>query len=56
MIEVSISEAKMHGKGNLRLGPGLDTVSVEQTPATIFYDAFTQRFLHFGLDAEAPVF
>ena len=54
VIEISIDEAKMHGKGNLLLGPG-DTVSVEQTPATEFYDAFT-RFLHFGLDGSVPLF
>jgi polysaccharide export outer membrane protein len=53
VIEVSISEAKRHGKGNLLLGPG-DIVSVEQTPATIFLDALT-RFLHFGLDGTVPV-
>ncbi len=54
VIEVSIDEAKMHGKGNLRLGPG-DIVSVEQTPSTVIYDMFT-RFLHFGVDGSVPIF
>jgi len=38
VIVVSIKEAKRHGKGNLRLGPG-DVVSVEGTPTTLVTDA-----------------
>lgn len=34
VIEISIKEAKRHGKGNIRLGPG-DVVSVEPTNTTL---------------------
>jgi polysaccharide export outer membrane protein len=48
VIELSITSAKTDGVSNLRLAPG-DTVSVEQTPATIMLD--TLRIIRFGIGA-----
>jgi len=53
VIEISISEAKSKGQGNLRLGPG-DVVSIEQTPLTVAMAAL-QNFAHFAMGAEIPV-
>lgn len=48
VIELSVSNAKTDGISNLRLAPG-DTVSVEQTPATMFLD--TLKIIRFGIGA-----
>jgi polysaccharide export outer membrane protein len=53
VIEVSISEAKRQGKGNLRLGAG-DVVSIEQTPTTVFMSTLS-NFAHFTLGAALPI-
>ena len=47
VVELSLKKAKEHGAvENITLAPG-DTVSVEKTPATIFYD--TIRIISFGV-------
>ncbi len=54
VIEISLSEAKLTGKGNLRLMAG-DIVSVEQTPATVVLGAI-KDFLRFGISGSVPLF
>jgi len=54
VIEISITEAKREGKGNLRLGPG-DIVSVEQTASTVVLDAL-KTFIRFGVSGTVPLF
>jgi polysaccharide export outer membrane protein len=47
VVELSLKKAKERGAvENITLAPG-DTVSVEKTPATIFYD--TIRIISFGV-------
>ena len=49
VIQLSLREAKQNGRENLRLLAG-DTVSIEQTPATVIVDTFTNFFrLSFGV-------
>ena len=52
VIETSVRQAKVNGAANVRLAPG-DIVSVEETSATIVFDAF-RNFLRFG--ATLPLF
>lgn len=53
-IKTSLREAKHDGTANLRLAPG-DVVSVEQTPATFFWDLL-HGVVRFGVGGTVPVF
>ena len=52
VIQVSLRTAKRDASANLRLEPG-DVVSVENTPATIMYEAI--NFMRFNLSAGLPL-
>jgi len=49
VIEISISEAKRQGQGNLCFDAG-DVIGVEQTPMSVFMSTL-QNFAHFSLGA-----
>lgn len=52
VIQVSLREAKRNSQANLRLEPG-DVVSVENTPATVLYEAF--NIIRFNVSAGLPL-
>jgi polysaccharide export outer membrane protein len=54
VVEISLREAKRRGQGNLRLGPG-DVVSVEETPATVVFDAM-RSLVNFGFGTSVGLF
>ncbi|MCH8045821.1 MAG: SLBB domain-containing protein [Planctomycetes bacterium] len=54
VIEISVREAKLHGRGNLLLMPG-DIVSVEQTPVTMVLDTI-KTFVRFTLGSSVALF
>jgi hypothetical protein len=47
LVGLSLRKAKRNGPENILLEPG-DTVSVEQTPFTIFFDAIRRVGLNMG--------
>ncbi|MCA9047841.1 MAG: polysaccharide biosynthesis/export family protein, partial [Planctomycetaceae bacterium] len=53
VLQLSIRQAKKSGRSNILLGPG-DIVSVEQTPSTVFMQAF--ELIRFGISGSAPLF
>ena len=53
VIQTSIREAKRNGEMNLALAPG-DTISVEQTPATVLLDSI--MLIRFGVGASLGAF
>lgn len=53
VIEVSLHKAKRSGKSNIRLGPG-DTVTVEQTPTTVLFEAL--KLIRIGVSGTAGLF
>ena len=53
VIETSIRSAKRNGERNLKLAPG-DSVSVEQTPATVLLDSI--MLIRFGVGASLGTF
>ena len=54
VIEISVREAKLHGRGNLLLMPG-DIVSVEQTPVTMVLDTI-KTFVRFTVGSSVAFF
>jgi len=52
VIQVSLRQAKRNAAANLRLEPG-DVVSVENTPATVLYEAF--NIIRFNVSAGLPL-
>lgn len=52
VIQVSLRQAKRNAQANLRLEPG-DVVSVENTPATVLYEAF--NIIRFNVSAGLPL-
>lgn len=52
VVQVSLREAKRNAHANLRLEPG-DVVSVENTPATVIYEAF--NIIRFNMSAGLPL-
>jgi polysaccharide export outer membrane protein len=52
VIQVSLRNAKRNAQANLRLEPG-DVVSVENTPATVMYEAF--NIVRFSVSAGLPL-
>jgi len=52
VIQVSLRQAKRNSQANLRLEPG-DVVSVENTPATVLYEAF--NIIRFNVSAGLPL-
>lgn len=56
VIEASLNKAKKNGAENIRLAAG-DTISVEQTSATVIVDTFNKLFrVTFGLAGRTSVF
>ena len=56
LINASLSAAKRNGRENIRLSPG-DTISIEQTPATVVVEALKNVFrISFGLAGRTTVF
>ncbi len=53
VIKVSLRAAKRKYSENIRLASG-DVVSVEQTPATVIFEAFN-RFINFGIGASTSI-
>jgi polysaccharide export outer membrane protein len=54
VIQSSIRQAKHNELANVRLAPG-DTVSVEETPATVLVDTL-KSFMRFGISSSVPMF
>ena len=56
VVAASLRKAKKHGPENVRLAPG-DTISIEQTPATVVVDAFNKLFrVTVGLAGRTTIF
>jgi len=56
IIKASLSKAKKNGLENIRLAAG-DTISIEQTPATVVVDTFNRLFrVSLGLAGRTSVF